>query len=361
MISRPTRWCPPSLASVIAYAIVISVFGESILFAHAPRYPFVAGHLPLYVLLAICVALLGSGFIGALHGVESVAARIPVPPLARAGLGGLALSLLAVPVVIFVGNHVNSVGQGLGILGGGYGAVQMAITGSPWLTPGWQGVELLLLLCAVKLVAASLTIGTGGSAGDFAPSLVLGGLLGGAFGRAAQLLLHDPSIDPGAFALVGMGTLYGGIAHVPISSLILVSELAGSYDLLVPLMLAEGVAFVALRNRSLYRAQIPSKSAALEQAAGRVFDAVRSIFVADVMVQNRPYISFRLGTPAAEVLAGIPTETWQDTFPVLDDAGLLAGQISGDTLRLIATNRDGAEFAIAADLMQPPVTVRPRR
>ena len=56
-----------------------------------------------------------------------------------------------------------------------------------------------------------------------------------------------------------MGTFYGGVAHVPLSSLVLVCELAGSYDLLVPLMLAEGIAFVALRRKSLYRAQVATQ------------------------------------------------------------------------------------------------------
>src|SRR5262249_26872513 len=149
-------------------------------------------------------------------------------------------------------------GQGLGILGGGYGAVQTAITGSDWLRGGWGDVELLLLLCVAKLFAASFTIGSGGSAGGFAPSLVLGGVFGGAYGRALQLLLHDPRIDPGAFVLVGMGTFYGGIAHVPLSALVFVCEMAGSYDLLVPLMLAIAVSFVALRRQSLYPAQLPS-------------------------------------------------------------------------------------------------------
>ncbi len=127
-------------------------------------------------------------------------------------------------------------GCGLGILGGGYGAAQLAITGMSWFPGGWRGVELLLLLAVIKGVATCLTVGTGGSAGDFGPSLVIGGIFGGAFGRAAQLLLHDPRIDPGAFALVGMGTFYGGLAHVPIASLVMTCELAGSYDLLVPLM-----------------------------------------------------------------------------------------------------------------------------
>jgi len=56
-----------------------------------------------------------------------------------------------------------------------------------------------------------------------------------------------------------MGTFYGGVSHTPLSSLVLVCELAGSYDLLVPLMLAEGIAFIVLRKKSLYRAQVTSQ------------------------------------------------------------------------------------------------------
>ena len=82
-----------------------------------------------------------------------------------------------------------------------------------------------MLLGVVKMIATSLTVGSGGSAGDFGPSMVMGGIFGGAFGRAAQLLLDDPRIDPGAFALVGMGTFYGGLAHVPIGSLVMTCEL----------------------------------------------------------------------------------------------------------------------------------------
>ncbi len=102
------------------------------------------------------------------------------------------------------------------------------ISGSPWLPAGWVAVGLLVALSLAKLFAASLTIGSGGSAGDFASSLAIGGLFGGAFGRAAQLLTHDPHLQPGAFALVGMGTFYGGIAHVPLSALVLVCGLAGT-------------------------------------------------------------------------------------------------------------------------------------
>jgi CIC family chloride channel protein len=213
----------------------------------------------LYALLALLVSALAVMFLSSLRTVQRVTASLTSPRWARPGLGGLALGVFCVPIIWVVGSSLAQPGQGLGLLGGGYGAVQLAITGTEWLPIGWSGVGLLAGLCLAKIIASSLTIGSGGSAGDFAPSLVIGGLFGGAFGRAMQMLLPNSHIEPGAFALVAMGTFYGGVAHVPLSSLVLVCELAGSYDLLVPLMLAEGIAFVVLRRRSLYRAQLPTQ------------------------------------------------------------------------------------------------------
>src|SRR5262249_30533229 len=194
------------------------------------------------------------------------------------GTGGLALGGMATGLILFVGPLIGRDGWnglGLGVLSGGYGAAQIAITGAPWVEEGWRGVELLGLLGAVKILATSLTVGSGGSAGDFGPSLVIGALFGGAFGRVALLLVHDPRIDPGAFALVGMGVFYGGLAHVPIASLVMVCELAGSYDLLVPLMLAEGIAFVALRHRSLYHAQVGTKRDSPAHRDDLIFDVLK--------------------------------------------------------------------------------------
>ena len=144
----------------------------------------------------------------------------------------------------------------------------------------------------MKIVATSFTVGSGGSAGDFGPSMVMGGIFGGAFGRAAQLLLHDPRIDPGAFALVGMGTFYGGLAHVPIGSLVMTCELAGSYDLLVPLMLAEGIAFVTLRNQHLYHAQVATRRDSPAHRDDLVLDLLKGIRVDAIVVKDRPLVTF---------------------------------------------------------------------
>jgi CIC family chloride channel protein len=347
---------PALLASVVSYSVFISIYGESTLFAHAPRYPFIPAHLPLYGLLSLLLSLLAVAFLKTLGGVRTLTARLPIPLWARPGIGGLALGLFCVPILGFIGWKLASPGRGVGILGSGYGAVQVAITGADWLPSGFRGVELLLLLCAAKLIASSLTLGTGGSAGDFAPSLVLGGLFGGAFGRAAALLLHDPRIDPGAFALVGMGTFYGGIAHTPISSLVMVCELAGSYDLLVPLMLAEGIAFVALRKQSLYHAQVATQRDSPAHP-GRRLDVLKSIAVREVMTKGRPFVSFRPGTPGGEMLRQTADAGWQDVFPVVDAAGKMLGMITAETLRVLASERELERMMVAADLMVSPVTL----
>lgn len=350
---------PAVLASVISYSVVISIFGESILFAHAPRYAFVLKHLPLYALLAVLVAAVASLFLSALRGVQRVSARLPMPVWARPAIGGLALSIVAVPLILLVGGHVGSPGHALGILGGGYGAAQIAITGTDWLPAGWKGAELLLFLCAVKLIATSFTIGTGGSAGDFGPSLVLGGLFGGAFGRAAAALLHDPSIDPGAFALVGMGTFYGGLAHVPVSSLIMVCEMAGSYDLLVPLMLAEGIAFVALRKRSLYHAQVPTHA---DSPVHRVADSLEVLArkrVGDVLTARTPFCVFAPESDFGAMRAALTEATWQTTFPVMSGEGKLIGLVKAASIGLLSPEDDVHKEASAADLMQPPEALSP--
>jgi CIC family chloride channel protein len=349
---------PSVLASVVAYSVFIAFFGEQTLFAHAPSYPFHPEHLPLYALLAVLVSLLASTFLSTLRWVQATARAVRVPEWCKPGLGGLALGVFATPIIVVIGPHLGQPGQGLGILGGGYGAAQLAISGAPWFPLGWRGVELLGLLAAVKIVATCLTVGSGGSAGDFGPSLVIGGIFGGAFGRAAQVLLHDPRIDPGAFALVGMGTFYGGLAHVPIASLVMTCELTGSYDLLVPLMLAEGIAFVALRHRSLYTAQVPTKRDSPAHREDLIYDVLTGIRVAHVLVRDRPYATFETRTPAREVIDKAAAMSWQDVFPVLDAEGKVVGMVLSDVLRTMAANPDLGEFAIAHDLMVPPVSVR---
>ncbi|HMJ10366.1 MAG TPA: chloride channel protein [Polyangiaceae bacterium] len=349
---------PSVLASVIAYSIVIAIFGESTLFGDVPRSPFVIGHLPLFALLALAIAALAVFFLWFYKAVASVFAKLRVPEWSKPALGGLVLGAAVTPFVLFVGRRIDQPGQGLGLLGGGYGAVQMAISGSDLLPLGWFGVGLLLVLSVAKMLTASLTIGSGGSAGDFAPCLAIGGLFGGAFGRAAQLLLEDPRLHPGAFALVGMSAFYGGIAHVPLSALVLACELAGNYDLLVPLMLSQGIAFVALRRRALYGAQVATQRESPVHRDALLLDVLRETHVGDVVPgASAQVVCFTLHTSMAEMVRIAGEEIAQEIFPIRNEASELIGLVTAGSLRIASAELDNARWTLAADIMQPSPSV----
>jgi CIC family chloride channel protein len=344
---------PSVTASVVAFATSEGILGQRALFGHLPPHPFHAVHLPLYAGLAIAAGLAGLLLVRGIGLVRRLASRGSLPAWAWPAAGGLLLGLA------LLAYHVSSAGSLLGVspasalLGGGYGVAQLAVT--PGASAGWSAAGVLLALAGLRIIATSLSVGTGASAGDFAPSLVIGALVGGAYGSAAQALLGDPRITPGAFALVGMGALYGGIAHVPISAVILVSELANSYDLLVPLMLAAGGAHLALREVSLYRSQAPARGVMPPREAGE--GAQQALRVKDVMAVHG-FSLFHGGDPLSSVLAAVAEGDGQVVFPLVDRQRRLIGIV--DASLLVESDAvAGRHAALASDVAAAAVSVGP--
>lgn len=250
---------PALLASVVSYSVFLTVFpGSGHLFGHALRYPFRPAHLPLYGLLAIVLAVGGRLFVGILATARRLFGRIRNRAV-RPAVGGLALGSVAVLWLAYGNPLLGLHGVDVGALGSGAGVAQEAILSASFLPRGWIGVGFLAFFAVFKMITTSLTLGSGGSGGDFGPSIAIGALLGGAFGRAAAIVVGG-DVDPGAFALVGMSAFYGGLANTPVSALMLVCEMTGTYDLLVPAMLTNVLGFVLMRRASLYHAQRPSRA-----------------------------------------------------------------------------------------------------
>jgi CIC family chloride channel protein len=134
----------------------------------------------------------------------------------------------------------------------------------------------------------------------------------------------------------------------------MVCEMAGSYDLLVPLMLAEGIAFVALRNHTLYSAQVATKQ---DSPSHRPPEVLRGIKVQGVLISDRPYVAFTPETPMSQVIQEVAQTSWQDVFPVLEQ-GKLVGIITSEMLRIFVAERDIESWTLAVDAMQPPLTAQ---
>jgi CIC family chloride channel protein len=303
----------------------------------------------LYVLLALVIALAGRLFIFVLNTMKRLFRVMALPRWAAPAVGGLLLGVLAIAWIIGINPSLGLQGRGIGILGSGYGAAQAAILAPDFMPTGWRAAGLLLGLGLVKMVATGLTLESGGSGGDFGPSIAIGGMLGGAFGYAAQALMPSVS-DPGAFALVGMGAFYGGVAHAPLAALVMVCELAGSYDLLVPLMLTVGLSYLALRPVSLYGAQRPSR------ASGAGMLLLRNKRVCDVIAPNRELRTLEATAPINDIKRELASGD-QLVYPVVDARGKVLGVVSDEIRSAMRTGFDFGTIVIAADVMTPIVGV----
>ena len=141
------------------------------------------------------------------------------------------------------------------VMGVGYEYVDQALNGGLLL-------QTMAVLCVVKLVATIVSYSSGNAGGIFAPSLYLGAMAGGALGTVLNQFAPIPTGDPGAYALVGMGTLFAGIIRAPMTSVFMIFELTQDYQILVPLMVANTLSFWISRR---YQA-VPVYNALLAQS-----------------------------------------------------------------------------------------------
>ena len=231
---------PAMLASIVAYALNGFFVGWQPLFRVPAQLtlPRVLDN-GWYLVLGIAAGLVASLVPALFYGVHGAFRRWRIRPELKPAVGGLLMGVLALAVPR--------------VIGGGYGWMQEAIDGR--LAAG-----ALLALVLAKPLAMSLTISSGGSGGVFAPTLFIGGMLGG-------LLAHVSHLPPAPLVIVGMGAVFAGAAHVPIASLMMVTEMTGGYTLLVPAALALMVSYLVQRRlaplvrvQGLYEAQVATRA-----------------------------------------------------------------------------------------------------
>jgi CIC family chloride channel protein len=229
------------VASVASVIVERSILGNEPLF-HVPVYQLVhPAELTAYAVLGIAGGLISLIFCKALLGLRGLFLRLPAwsvlwqPAIGGASIGAL---LLVVPEVKGVGYEY--VGQALN---------------------GGLLFQTMMVLCAVKLMATVVSYASGNTGGIFAPTLFIGAMAGGAVGAMASRFAPVPIGDPGAYALVGMGTLFAGIIRAPMTSVFMIFEITQDYQILVPLMVANLLSFAISRR---YQA-VPVYEALLRQ------------------------------------------------------------------------------------------------
>lgn len=323
-------FAPIVIAAVVATVISRHHLGDFPAF-QVPGYELVhPGELVLYGGMGLIAGAVAVAFIRTLYGVGDVFERSRVPPWLRPASGGL-----------LVGGIALGLPQVFGV---GYETINDALLG------GSTGVILLLLVIA-KLGATSITLGSGGSGGVFAPSLFMGACLGAGLGHVFHSLFPSWTAGPGAYSLVGMGALVAATTHAPVSGILIIFELTNDYTIIPPLMLACVLALLTssrLHRESIYAEKL--KRRGIHLAEGRDVNLLRSMSVRDVMNTDPPTVPADL--PFPDLVARLLAAPHPELLVVDPDRTLLGTVALTDVREMIPESESLGALIVAADAIQ---------
>ncbi len=331
-----TEFLGPVIVSSVASTLVSRlILGGDPMYG-IPQFTLVSSFEVLpYLVLGGLSGIGGFLFMSALAAGDHLFGRLEIPRYLKTPLGGLAVGALALSIPNVWGNGYETVGR---ILTENY-------------VVGW-----LLLLFAAKIVATVLTVSSGGSGGIFTPTLFVGASLGGAFGVAVHGLFPTLTATSGPYALVGMAGAVAATTHAPLTAILMLFELTGEYEIILPLMLVCATAYGTsrlLRKDSIYTAELRRRGVAWDAAPEE--RVLRSIKARDVMTSDVPLLPQSL--PLSELIR-IFTTTRVDLVFVGDPKGRLTGVVE---LRHVVGELRDVELdplVIASDLATPtPVCV----
>ena len=306
-----TTFSPVILASVAGTVVARSLRGD-VRELSVPRYALVhPTELLFYFFLGLLCALVAFIFIRTLYATEEGVLRLKANrkitvllPLA----GGLCVGLIGLKFPQVFGPWT-------------YKTIELATEGKIFFLTAF-------MLVLAKILATSLTLGTGGSGGVFAPSLFLGSLLGSSMGSMFHNLWPEKTALPGAYAVVGMAALVAATTQAPLTAILILFEMTDSYTMILPLMVACMTSALLLRRlnggESIYTERLARKG--INIRAGRSRNVLQELTVADAMDKQVRTVSETLSLK--NLLSILPEVRHVTSFPVVDSEGQLSGIIS---------------------------------
>ncbi|KAA3618192.1 MAG: CBS domain-containing protein [Calditrichaeota bacterium] len=257
------KFSPIVIAAVTATVVSHTFLGDHTAF-QVPEYHLVSAYeLIPYALLGIFAGLVAWLFIKTLHSSEEFFDKFKYPIYVKTMVGGLIIGIIG----CFIPH----------IYGVGYDTMDNALKGN------LMGYTLLLLVFA-KIFATSVSLGSGGSGGIFAPSLFIGTSAGGFFGVVVHSLFPEVTATPGAYALVGMGAVVAATTHAPITAILIIFEMTNDYNIILPLMISVTIGTIfrgKLMQESIYTIKLVAKG--IDIFRGQDANVLRAVKVRSVM------------------------------------------------------------------------------
>ncbi len=312
---------PAFISSAVSYTIYSIFFGFNSIFGQTSFVFNNAFDLIPYALLGLFLAPIAIAYIKVFYGIHDLFAKIKIPNHFKPAIGGFIFGFIAllVPQTMAVG----------------YGWLQLAIYGQIALVS-------MVVIGIAKIFATGLTIATGGSGGVFAPSLMIGGMLGGALGIVLNLINPTLFPQPGAFVIVGMGAFFAGAGHVPIAAIIMVFEMTRDYSLFVPAMVACTLTYIFVRNYTIYIEQVPRRSDSPAHIGEFNRDLLEQVGVDQAATKKVVTVSSK--SPVEEITHLI-LSTGHRGYPVVDDGKLVGIVTYRDVVKVDAKSRETTKIS----------------
>ena len=327
-------FAPVVIASVTGTLVCRIYFGDFPAFVIPGHEITSFWEFPAFALLGIVSAIGAIVFIRSVSFTQQVFARIPkLPVWARPALGGLAVGIIG----IFMPE----------ILGVGYFATDRALNGE-------LPILIMLSLVVLKTAATAITLGSGGGGGVFSPSLFIGAMMGGTFGVIATMVQPELSSGHSAYTLIGMGAMAGAVLGAPISTILMVFELTGDYELTIGVMIATVIASQISLNAlgfSFFSWQLNQRGISLK--GGREAAVLRSRLVRDVMKDD--LLAIGPGESLVQIRLKLLESSYGELFVIGDD-NVLVGTITLRDLSQNAFEHDKDDVLTAGDIARkkPP-------
>ncbi len=307
------RFAPVVLACVTAVATSRALLGggtELQMVSWSLTHP---SEIAVYLVLGLVAGVCGLVYVRVVHAAEHRLQSLRLRPEARAALGGLVVGVIGLLAPRVLGTGIESMNAAL--------AGQLTFA-----------VLVIALVC--KLLATSVTLGTGSPGGSFFPAVFLGAMLGGAFGKVAHAALPGVVSSANAYAAVGMGAVVAGATLAPLTGVLMVFELTASYQIVLPLLVACGAAAAVVHGKlggSIYSLAARRRGVRLRTQAAALGD----LSVAQAL---DPVAAISADLPYSELLQTVAASD-HVAFPVVDGGGVIGLLSVRETLRALLDPR----------------------
>ena len=328
------QFTPIVISSVSATVVSRAFYGNIVSFT-VPGYELIN---PIELIPYAVLGLVSGGvailFVKVLYFFEDRFDAKKIPGFYKTAVGGL-----------LVGIYGISFPQ---IFGVGYEAIDLALMGK-------MSVGLLLILIFLKILASSITLGSGSSGGVFAPSLFIGAMTGGLFGNIVHKLFPAITAGSGAYALVAMSAVVGASTHAPITAIMIIFEMTNDYKIILPLMIATTISSLMttkLQKGSIYTLKLMNRGVNIHQ--GREINILKTMQVKDHLRNTIEVIK-----PEAKMkeIVGRFINTDSRYLYLIDKKKDIIGKITQNELSAVAPDYENLKNIIIAEDISTPSNV----